>query len=71
MVGDRGLEPLIQLNVAGSKPAAYTNSANPPKILAAPPGFEPGKCQSQSLMPCRLATGQYGGADGDRTRVHK
>ena len=22
------------------------------------PGFEPGKCQSQSLMPYRLATGQ-------------
>ena len=26
--------------------------------MAAPPGFEPGKCQSQSLMPYRLATEQ-------------
>ena len=26
-------------------------------------GFEPTECQIQSLVPCRLATGQYGGVD--------
>ena len=39
--------------------------------MAARPRFELGKCQSQSLVPYRLAIGQYGGADGSRTRVQK
>jgi hypothetical protein len=29
-------------------------------IMAGVPGFEPGQCQSQSLMPYRLAIPQYG-----------
>ena len=39
--------------------------------MAARPRFELGKCQSQSLVPYRLAIGQYGGADETRTRVQK
>ena len=39
--------------------------------MAARPRFELGKCQSQSLMPYRLATGQYGGVEEIRTPVQK
>ena len=39
--------------------------------MAGAPGFEPGKCRSQSPVPYRLATPQYinGGPYENRTRI--
>ena len=47
------------------KVTCSTDWANGPSLqMAGVPGFEPGECQSQSLMPYRLAIPQQSGGGG-------
>ena len=56
----------FELQTLRLKVECSTDWANETFIMAAPAGFEPTECQSQSLMPYHLAKGQYHLSGGGR-----